>query len=539
MNAALSLAEMGMESILVSQMPSQRSQSNMAAGGINAALATMGEEDSPALHAEDTLKAGHYLANKEAVKNLTEAAPGIVRNLLAKGMSFTLKPNTNEIQLRAFGGQSRKRTAYADAMTGRQLVHTLSSQLRRYEAEGIVKRLSNHYFLKLHVEDGAVCGVYIYNRDIDEISFIETCGVIIACGGMNGLFGNTTGSVLNTGAVIASLLESGVKLANLEMTQYHPTTVRLHGKNLLISEAARGEGGRLYIEKDGEPFYFMEEKYPERGNLMPRDVISMEEYRWIKDGYQIYLDLRNLGESVYTDKLKAIADDCKQFLNLDITKEPIPVEPGIHFCMGGILIDVNHRASLKGIYAAGECTSLYHGANRLGGNSLLAAMYGGCVAANSAAADSRLEGGDGAARALDSEAAGAVDRDELKLRSSREMHYPTESKRLQAIMRKTLGIVRNGKELEEGIKALEALMDETVSSSDPEAFFDENYLWAAMCNLGLATLLSAELRKESRGAHLRSDYPEERMAYRKNTVVYMKNGELKAELGEVEDGTDN
>lgn len=251
----------------------------------------------------------------------------------------------------------------------------------------MIRHITGFRFLKLMMENGQAKGVLVNELQKNRVSYIPASAVIIASGGLNGLFGNATGSVLNTGNVTASLFADGLPAANMEMIQYHPTTTRLHGKNMLITEAVRGEGGRLYVEQDGKKFYFMEVKYPALGNLMPRDVIAREEWQWIKQGIQPYLDMRDIPKEVSVHKLAGVLEACHDFLALDPLKEPIPVSPGIHYFMGGLYVDVNHRTPIANLYAAGEAACQYHGANRLGGNSLLGAMYGGRTAADSAMED--------------------------------------------------------------------------------------------------------------------------------------------------------
>ena len=295
LSAALELAKNGVKSILVSDMPSERAQSVMAEGGINAAVYT--ETDSPKLHAEETMKAGRYIADLKAVEQMTEAAPKIIETLFSEGMAFTLNEEKRP-DVRAFGGQSVKRTFFAAANTGKQLMHVLIDQVRRYEAEGIIERYTGWSFLKLLYNGNQACGcVLIHSMTQEKKNMYGK--ILITSGGLNGMFGNATGSVRNTGAVSANLFASGVKFANGEFIQYHPTTAKLHGKNMLITEAVRGEGGRLYVLENNKPVYFMEEKYPEFGNLMPRDVIAREEWLQIEQGKQVYLDMRHLEKEVY------------------------------------------------------------------------------------------------------------------------------------------------------------------------------------------------------------------------------------------------
>ena len=386
LSAAITLAEKGYKSTIISLQPSERAQSVMAEGGINGASNTMGENDSPAEHASDTLKAGVALADPAAVKDLAQHAPEIHQWLMRLGAPLHRKDG--QLILRNFGGQKKKRTAYAQSSTGKVLMTALIDECRKYEASAVIHRLSHHEFLSLILRDGCCEGVWIRDSYTGEC-FALTGPVIFASGGLNGFFpGMTTGTASNSGDAAAILFAQGVAFANLEFIQYHPTTVQIPGKRMLISEAARGEGGRLFIYQDGSPRYFMEEKYPELGNLMPRDVVSREMYQLTRDtGEQVYLDLRGLSNNTWKEKLSDLREEIRYYLALDPAKEPVPVSPGIHYFMGGILVDRGHRTSLSGLYAAGECACQYHGANRLGGNSTLGAIYGGMTAAVTAAAE--------------------------------------------------------------------------------------------------------------------------------------------------------
>lgn len=503
LSAALELAKNGVGSILVADMPSVRAQSVMAEGGINAAFPS--HTDSPALHAEETLRAGRYLADPAAVRDIAENAPSIIEKLFATGMSFTVNKEGRP-DARAFGGQSVKRTYYAAANTGKQLMHTLIAQVRRYEVEGMVQRLTGWLFSRLLQKDGQVCGCTLIHAHTGEETVLHG-KIIIASGGLNGMFGNATGSVRNTGAVTASLFADGVAIANGEFIQYHPTTVQLHGKNMLITEAVRGEGGRLFTLCDGKPYYFMEEKYPELGNLMPRDVIAREEWALMQHGQQVFLDMSHLDKAIQQNKLKGVVEDCRQFLSLDPTKEPIPVMPGVHYFMGGIRVDRQHRTKYKGLYVAGECACQYHGANRLGGNSLLGAIYGGKTAARSAMTD-------------DFSISNVAEPQSKKLPAKAiDGSYADGVSELRRIMRNGLGIVRNGETIEVALSDLTDLRGKLTESYDPTASAYENKLLQNCCLLGQALLMSADARKESRGAHTRSDFPQERSEYQKQTVA--------------------
>ena len=511
LSAALELAKNGIKSVLVADMPSQRAQSVMAEGGINAAFPS--DIDSPALHAEETLRAGRYLADPVAVHGLAENAPKIIEELFADGMSFTLNGDGNP-DARAFGGQSVKRTYYAASNTGKQLMHTLIAQIRRYEVEDMIRRLTGWLFLCLLWRENHVCGCMLTHANTEEKMVLHG-KVIIASGGLNGMFGNATGAVRNTGAVTASLFADGVAIANGEFIQYHPTTTRLRGKNMLITEAVRGEGGRLFTLRDGKPYYFMEEKYPQLGNLMPRDVIAREEWALMQQGQQIFLDMSHLDKAVQQNKLKGVVEDCRQFLSLDPTKEPIPVMPGIHYFMGGIRVDRQHCTGHKGLYAAGECTCQYHGANRLGGNSLLGALYGGKTAAQSAIAD-------------DFDMPSAKEpKPEHPATKAIDGSYVDGTLTMRRILQSGLGIVRDGKTIGIALTELNDLHEKLSDSYDPSASAYENELLKNCCLLGQALLCSADIRKESRGAHTRSDFPEECNKYQTQTVARQLDGDIK------------
>lgn len=549
LSAALSLADKNIKVLLVSDQPSERAQSVMAEGGMNAALISEGSEDSVQKHAEETLQAGRNLADRQAVEGMTQAAPLIVEKLYSQGMSWTLN-EAKQPQRRAFGGQKYKRTAFAADSTGKQLMHTLTEQVRRYEAEGCIKRKIGWQFLKLlysqekagavseSTEDGAaerrVCGCVLYDELREQYEAVYGEGVIIASGGLNGLFGNATGSVRNTGYVTASLFADGIPLANGEFIQYHPTTVRLHGKQMLITEAARGEGGRLFVERNGKPYYFMEEKYPELGNLMPRDVVSREEWKLMAEGYQIWLDIRGLDADIYKNRLRGVVDACQTFLGLDPTKKSIPIAPGIHYFMGGIRVDREHRTAVRGLYAAGECACQYHGANRLGGNSLLGALYGGQKAAESAVFDLTMEEEAEDYRhvlnrtgeeSLSNSGKVSEQRNVPGVFKSENENAADRMKKLQSILRESLGIIRDEKELQSGLEAVRKLSESVKEKDEADTLILENKRFKDSCLLGEAMLLSALNRKESRGAHQRSDYPEELQAYQKTTRArYTKDG---------------
>ena len=483
LSAALEAAKIGARALLVSSYPSERAQSVMAAGGINAALDTAGEGDSPRLHCEDTLKSACGLANADAVGAMTEAAPGIVAELYAMGVQFSM--DGGNIALRAFGGQKKKRTAFAKSATGKQIMTSLIDAVRELEND-TVTRYPHHDFVTL-LTDGKACGgAVVRDRYTGVAEILRGDGVIMCTGGFHGLFAGTTGNNENTGTAAAELFRLGAAVANAEMVQYHPTCTALSaGKRRLISEAARGEGGRLFTVRDGRRVYFMEEKYPELGNLMPRDIASREIYSALREA-PVYLDISFLPEKTLEGSLAEVVDTCRTYMGIDPAKEPIPIEPGIHYFMGGLKVDARHRVDgLTNVYAAGECACMYHGANRIGGNSLLGAIYGGKIAARTACEES-------------SGASGAQAGTPLALGEAAEMRKLNGA---------ALGVVRDGQTMKSALARMENLR-------------------GALPLLSCALLKSALAREESRGAHYRSDFPERDGKFDGVTCARLTGGEI-------------
>ena len=525
MSAAITCAENGVKVIMVSPFPSERAQSVMATGGISAALDNMGEGDTVEAHAEDTLKGGCLIGGEAAVKGLCEKAPDIIRWLEKLGTVFTLNSEGKPDQ-RAFGGHTYKRTCYAGSSTGKQIVSALIMECRRYEAEGMIERRFWHDFHSALIKDGVCHGALLYNEAMNTLEPIYANGVIMATGGQNALFGKTSGSTQCDGYGAGRLFMQGVELKNLEFIQYHPTTMETPQKKMLISEAARGEGGRLYyIADDSSRVYFMEEKYGPKGNLMPRDIVAREIYNRNKD---VYLDVSFLGKEKIDARIPEVRDICLKYRGIDISEESIPVVPSVHFFMGGIAVNNSHETNIKNLYAAGECASIYHGANRLGGNGLLAAAYGGIIAGESI---SRGEG----FPTVETGFGEYIQREQQKLQDSMktESKFPVMYIRnmVEESMWNLLGIVRDEKTLDRGIDELTYYID--IASKvhyDSTVLPYFNYSLEGILTLAKATLVSARSRKESRGAHFRSDFPETKDEYKAATIISYDGGEYNVRL---------
>lgn len=525
LSCAVTNADGGNKVFLVSPFPSERSQSVMAAGGMNAV--DLDGQDSVDRHTQDTLKGGCFLENKDDVRRMCEEAPKIVSWLEKNGVQFTRDDN-GRVSRRILGGHSCQRTAFAKSSTGKQIVTGLVQKVRKFEIEGKIERILGLRFYSALIRDGKCFGAVFYDEHSQSLKTIYADAVVMAVGGLNQIFGKTTGSALCDGYAAGRLMEQGVEMRNLEFIQYHPTTIETAHKRMLISEAARGEGGRLFYYDGDRRVYFMEDRFGPKGNLMPRDVVS----KCIYDvPAQVYLDISFLGEKTIHRKLEEIYDICKKYMDLDVTKEPIPVYPSVHFFMGGIRVDRYHRTNIENLFAVGECASKYHGANRLGGNSLLAAMYSGKTA------------GDYLTENLEENAAKPDFDDELRnyaaafaQRSETKSQFPADflQKELAKIMNRDLGIVRNETKLKEGLETVNFYLNAAKKIQfDPDVSLYQGYRIYHMLLLSKAMLLSALSRQESRGSHIRSDYPELSRDLPQETIAWFDNGEVKTRMEKI------
>src|ERR1700749_3164734 len=397
--AVIKIAEMGGECDLFSIVPVKRSHSVCAQGGINAAKNLKGEGDSTYKHFDDTVYGGDFLANQPPVKDMCDAAPGIIDLLDRMGVPFNRTPE-GLLDFRRFGGTLYNRTAFAGATTGQQLLYALDEQVRRYESERKVTKYEGWEFLSAVIDGNKVCrGICAIDLRTMEVRTFPADAVIIATGGIGAIFGKSTNSVVCTGSSQSALYQQGAFYANGEMIQVHPTSIPGEDKLRLMSESARGEGGRVWVPKkpgdnrdpksipENERWYFLEEWYPKYGNLVPRDVATRAIFKVVYehnmgiDGQpMVYLDVSHLPPATLDRKLEGILEIYEKFVGDDPRVTPMKIFPGMHYTMGGLWVDYKQATNIPGIYSAGESEYQYRGANRLGANSLVSCIFGGGVA---------------------------------------------------------------------------------------------------------------------------------------------------------------
>jgi len=410
--ATMKMAELGMSVLVVSFLPVKRSHSVCAQGGINGAVNIKGEGDSPDIHFYDTVKGGDFLAHQPLCKDMCHHAPYVINLMDRLGVTFNRTPEGN-LDFRRFGGTLYHRTAFAGATTGQQLLYALDEQVRHYEVQGLVKKMESHEYLGAVLNDDGRCvGAVIHNLRSGEIRAEKGDAVILATGGPGLVYGRSTNSMVCTGTAVTSAYLQGAKYGNGEFIQIHPSAIPGRDKLRLMSESARGEGGRVWVPRkagdsrkpkeipEQERFYFLEERYPLFGNLVPRDVGAREIYDicvndklGVNGEMKVYLDLTHHTREFLDHRLGGILEIYEKFTGTDPREEPMEIFPAVHYSMGGIWTDYtgtseglidhqspqNQMTSITGLYAAGEADYQYHGGNRLGANSLLSCIYTGLM----------------------------------------------------------------------------------------------------------------------------------------------------------------
>ncbi|KKM10019.1 succinate dehydrogenase [Clostridiales bacterium PH28_bin88] len=522
--ATLKAAEAGVKVDLLALGHCKRSHSACAQGGINAALNTRGEGDSPWEHFDDTIYGGDFLANQTPVKGMCEAAPGIIHLFDRMGMMFNRTPE-GLIDLRQLGGVKHHRVAFSGSTTGQQLLYALDEQVRRMEVAGLVTRYEGWEFLSAIIDDNGICrGITAQDLKSMEIRSFPAEAVIIATGGPGMIFGRTTNSIINTGFAASVLYQQGVKYANGEFIQIHPTAIPGADKNRLISESVRGEGGRVWTYKDGKPWYFLEEWYPAYGNLVPRDVatraifkVCVEMGLGIDGQNMVYLDMSHMDPREIERRLEGIIDIYQLFTSQDPRKVPMKIFPAVHYSMGGLWVDFDQMTNIPGLFAAGECEYQYHGANRLGGNGMLSAIYGGMVAGPKAVKylKNLKKGTDATPGSLfEAEVRRQEELEEdIRRMDGKENAYLLHEE-LGSWMNDNVTVVRYNDRLQKTLDKIAELKEryrriniQDTSRWSNQAISFTRQLWG-MLELAQVITLGALTRDESRGAHYKPEFPD-------------------------------
>jgi succinate dehydrogenase / fumarate reductase flavoprotein subunit len=549
LSAAMRLCENGFHVSLISVTKARRSHSVCAQGGLNAAMNLHGEEDSPSVHTYDTIKGGDFLANQPPILEMCYAAPGIIQMMDRFGCPFNRTPS-GHLDVRRFGGTLYHRTVFCGASTGQQLLYTLDEQVRRWETKGQVRRFENHEFLRLVMNnEGRACGIVLMNLFNMKLEILKGDAVVVATGGPGLIFKKSTNSTFCTGAANGRLFMQGMWYANGEFIQIHPTAIPGHDKLRLISESARGEGGRIWVlgdsskqilapngkmipcGKTGEPWYFLEEMYPGYGNLVARDVGAREILRvvelglGIEGGSQVYLDVRDLPEAK-VHKLESILDIYQKFTGDDPRQVPMKIFPAVHYSMGGAWVDwpaegdpdrydrFRQMTNIKGCFNCGESDYQYHGANRLGANSLLSCIFSGLVTGDEITRflkmDPLLDVDEGRFKeALSQE---EQFRNDLLHRNGKENVYKLHDE-LALWMIDHVTVKRNNVDLKRTLDKIKELREryKQISLDDKGQFANQSFQFAhqfqAMLEIALVITKGALLRDEFRGSHFKPEFP--------------------------------
>lgn len=544
------IAEAGVPVELFSFVPVKRSHSVCAQGGINGAVNTKGEGDSPYEHLDDTVYGGDFLANQPPVKHMADNAPGIINLLDRMGVMFN-RTGEGLLDFRRFGGTKHHRTAYAGATTGQQLLYALDEQTRRFEVDGKVKKYEHWEFLGIVRDNDGVCkGIVAQDLRSMTIQEFRADAVVLATGGPGIIYNRSTNSVMNTGTAASAVYQQGARYANGEFIQVHPTAIPGMDKLRLMSESARGEGGRVWVPKtpgdtrrgeavpEGERWYFLEDKYPAYGNLVPRDIATREIFdvcvnqkMGVFGQNQVYLDLTHLDKRQIDIKLGGILEIYEKFIGEDPRTTPMRIFPAVHYSMGGLWVNFvknettggvmegdprNQMTSIAGLYAVGECDYQYHGANRLGANSLLSCLTGGQLTGpgvvnyvrhlEKSAADlpSSLFERERLARQSQYEALAHSTGDENPYRLHEE---------LGDVMTENVTVVRYNDRLAATDAKICELQERVarVSIADNSSWTNQLIPFTRqlknMLHLSRAVVQGALARDESRGAHYKPDFP--------------------------------
>jgi succinate dehydrogenase / fumarate reductase flavoprotein subunit len=555
----IKLAEEGVDVDLFSMVPVKRSHSVCAQGGINACNDIARQQGySEYEHFDETVLGGDFLADQPPVLEMTTWAPKIIDLLDRMGVPFNRTPE-GQRALRLFGGSLYKRTFFAGATTGQQLLYALDEQTRRREAEGRVKKYEFWEFLRPVLHDGpdgtACVGIVAQDMRTMQTRAFRADAVVMATGGNGLVFGKSTMSVICTGGAVSRCYQAGARLGNPEMVQVHPTAIPGEDKCRLISESARGEGGRVWVPRkpgdtrppntipEAERYYFLEERYPKYGNIVPRDIATREIFQVCQDGLgvgggnMVYLDLRDevrrIGRAAILHKLEGILEIYEKFVGTDPLEEPMKIFPAVHYTMGGLWTGFkrketspggleaghpsNFMTNVPGLYAMGECSFAFHGANRLGANSLLSCIFEGlfggpCI--KNYVVNTKLAAADVPQSAFDEAVLREAERESWLVKNEGDENPYLLWQEMGKWMTDNCTVVRHNDRLEQTLNQCRQWKEryKRVRLSDTLMWTNQNLSFTRatrdMILMAEAILKGALLRNESRGAHYKPEFPQ-------------------------------
>jgi len=553
LSAAMKLAELGVDVDVMSLTPVKRSHSVCAQGGINSVndqTRQLGDDEWK--HLDDTVYGGDFLQHQPPVKEMAYWAPRVIELMDRLGVTFN-RTAEGFLDRRRFGGTLYKRTAFAGATGGQQLLYALDEQVRRWKTEGKVRMFEFWDFLGPVLDDRGVCRGCVGQDLVSmEIRAFPADAVVLATGGCGLIFGRSTMSMACNGGAVSRAVRAGAKYANGEFVQVHPTAIPGADKLRLMSESARGEGGRVWVPRRPqdtrdplnipleERCYFLEERYPKYGNLVPRDIATREIFNVCvneglsveKDRQCVYLDLTHISRHELDRKLGGILEIYEKFQGVDPRSTPMKIFPAVHYSMGGLWVDYekaadgglrvgsarNHVTNIPGLYAIGECDYQYHGANRLGANSLLSCIFSGLIVAPGLVEwlagrnDSTKDASESGRLFEQARQAHQERHDALLARSGGGENPYLIHQELGLVMTKAATVVRRNDQLAEAVQKTNELREraQECSLSDTGRWTNQNVVFTKalvdMFPIALAILEGALARDESRGAHFKPDF---------------------------------
>lgn len=546
--ASMRLAELGVSVDLISLVPVKRSHSVCAQGGINSVNAlTRQQGDNEWKHFDDTVYGGDFLQHQPPVKEMADWGPRIVDLMDRLGVPFNRTPEGFRDQ-RRFGGTLYKRTAFAGATTGQQLLYALDEQVRRREVEGRIKKWEFWDFLAPVLDDsGRCCGAICQDLVTMQFRAFPADAVVLATGGNGLIYGRSTMSMVCTGSAVSRAYQAGAWYGNGEFIQVHPTAIPGADKLRLMSESARGEGGRVWVPRkpqdprdpreipETERCYFLEERYPKYGNLVPRDIATREIFDICttdglsveKDRLCVYLDLTHIPRETLNRKLGGILEIYEKFQGVDPRSVPMKIFPAVHYSMGGLWVDYerstsggmvegstrNQQTSIPGLYAIGECDYQYHGANRLGANSLLSCIFSGLFVAPTLAAVATGRSGAADQRLFNAGLKREEERHHALLARTAGTENPYElHQELGNLMTRVATVVRRNDQLAAAYGEVCAMEERwrRCAVSDTANWTNQNVVFTKalgdMFPVAKLILKGALLRDECRGAHFKPDF---------------------------------